>query len=153
MKRNSLLMWLVLIIGTGLLLTACGPPEAAAKPKPAEIGADGRITLTSRAVERLGIQTGEIREAPVPWWRAPVGVPLLGGNMETVVPYSAVMYGLNGETWVYTSPDSLVFVRQPVILDRIEGEIGVMLEGPPLGTLVVIIGAAELFGAETGLGK
>ena len=111
MKRNSLWVWLVLIMGTSLLLTACGSSEAAAKPKPYEVDADGRITLTARAAERLGIELSKIAEAQVPWWRAPVGVPLLGGDMEIVVPYSSVMYGLNGETWVYTSPESLVFVR------------------------------------------
>lgn len=154
MKCKTLWMWLVLTIGTSLMLTACGSSEVASKSEPpSEVDAEGRIRLTARAAERLGIEIGEITEAPVPWRRAPVGIPTLGGNMETVVPYSAVMYGLNGETWVYTSSDSLVFVRQPVVLDRIEGDIGVMLEGPPVGTPVVIVGAAELFGAETGIGK
>jgi hypothetical protein len=71
--------------------------------------------------------------------------------MQTVVPYAAVIYGQHGETWVYASPEPLVFVRQPVTLSDIEGDVGVLLEGPPVGTEVVTAGAAELFGVESGL--
>ena len=71
--------------------------------------------------------------------------------MQTVVPYAAVLYGLDGETWLYASPEPLVFVRQPVTIGDIEGDGGVLLEGPPVGTQVVTAGAAELFGVESGL--
>ena len=71
--------------------------------------------------------------------------------MQKVVPYAAVLYGLNGETWVYTSPEPLVFVRQPITVGDMEGDVGVLLDGPPVGTEVVAAGAAELFGVESGL--
>ena len=71
--------------------------------------------------------------------------------MQKVVPYAAVLYGLNGETWVYTSPEPLVFARQPITVGDIVGDAGVLLEGPPVGTQVVTSGAAELFGVESGL--
>ena len=71
--------------------------------------------------------------------------------MQKVVPYAAVLYGLHGETWVYTSPEPLVFLRQPVTIGDIEGDVAVLLEGPPVGTEVVTAGAAELFGVESGL--
>jgi hypothetical protein len=69
-----------------------------------------------------------------------------------VVPYAALIYGVHGETWVYTNPELLVYVREPVVVDYIEGDQAVLTEGPPAGTLVVTAGGAELFGAESGVG-
>lgn len=70
-----------------------------------------------------------------------------------VVPYAAVLYGVNGETWVYTSPEPLQFIRSPITIDYIEGDLAVLSEGPEVGTAVVRLGAAELFGTETGVSK
>jgi hypothetical protein len=92
------------------------------------------VILTEKAAQRLDIQT------------APIGA----GN---VIPYAAVLYGLNGETWTYTNPEPLVFVRQSIVIDRIEGDSAFLSEGPDTGTAVVIIGAAELYGAEVGVKK
>lgn len=75
------------------------------------------------------------------------------GTPRKVVPYSAVLYDVSGNTWVYTNPEPLVFVREPIVVDYIEGDLVVLLEGPSLGTPVVTVGAAELFGAETGVSK
>lgn len=78
-------------------------------------------------------------------------VELLLSGSETprkVVPYAAVIYGPNGETWVFISPEPLVFVRQPVSVDYIEDELAVLSEGPPAGMAVVTVGAAELYGSE-----
>lgn len=140
-KTVNLWTWMILLIGSSMLVTACASPADAVKSKPSEITPDGRIKLLQTASDRTGIQTGEITTAEI------------AGKMETVVPYSAVMYGLNGETWVYTIPEPLTFANEAVVLGRIEGEFAVLLEGPPVGTAVVTVGAAELFGAETGIGK
>jgi len=45
-----------------------------------------------------------------------------------------------------------VFVRTQVRVDRIDGDVALLLDGPPSGTSVVTVGLAELFGAETGVG-
>ncbi len=74
-------------------------------------------------------------------------------TLRKVVPYAAVLYGVNGETWVYSSPEPLVFVRQPILIDYIEGDMAILSEGPEAGTAVVTVGAAELFGTETGVSK
>jgi hypothetical protein len=140
MQPSSLWMWAVLVFASGLLLSACGGVTTEASiPAPAKIEADGRITLTETASQRLGLQATPISEAEV------------GGRMQKVVPYAAVLYGLNGETWLYASPEPLVFVRQPITIGDIEGDVGVLLDGPPVGTQVVTAGAAELFGVESGL--
>lgn len=75
------------------------------------------------------------------------------GSHRQVVAYAAVIYGLNGETWVYTNPEPLAFVRHYVTVDYIDGNLAVLLEGPPAGTAVVEVGAAELFGVELGVGQ
>jgi hypothetical protein len=83
-----------------------------------------------------------------------VEVPLASSGSELlVVPYSAVIYGLQGETWVYTNPERLVFVRQPITIDYIEGDRAFLSAGPALGTPVVYVAAALLYGAETGVSK
>jgi hypothetical protein len=70
----------------------------------------------------------------------------------TAVPYSALIYDTQGETWVYTSPAPRTFVRHKVDVDDIEGDVAVLDEGPPIGTVVVSVGVAELYGAETKVG-
>jgi hypothetical protein len=69
-----------------------------------------------------------------------------------VVPYAAVMYGPHGETLVYTNPEPLTFIRQPIAIDYIDGDQVVLSEGPSAGTKVVTVGVAELYGAESGVG-
>lgn len=82
-----------------------------------------------------------------------VEVSMLGsGAQQKVVPYAAVLYDRHGETWTYTCPEPLVYVRAPIVVDYIDGDLAVLSEGPPAGTEVVTAGASELFGAETGIG-
>lgn len=70
-----------------------------------------------------------------------------------LVPYSAIIYDVKGDTWVYTNPEALVFVRAPVKIDYITGQTAYLTEGPAAGAKIVINGVAELYGAETGVGK
>jgi hypothetical protein len=82
-----------------------------------------------------------------------IELTLLGNATQLkVIPYAAVLYDLHGETWVYTSLEPLVYVRHPIVVDYIDGDLAVLSEGPPAGTEVVMAGAAELFGAESGIG-
>ena len=74
------------------------------------------------------------------------------GGVKKVVPYSAVLYDPQGKTWVYTSPEPLVFVRQPIVVDFIEGDRAVLKEGPAVGTEVVTAGGAELYGVVIKIG-
>jgi len=75
------------------------------------------------------------------------------GTPRKIIPYAAVIYDPQGATWVYTNPEPLVFVRQPIVVDYIENELAILSEGPDADTVVVTVGAAELFGAETGVSK
>jgi len=83
-----------------------------------------------------------------------VEIPLVGnGEIHKKVPYSAVIYGVHGETWVYTNPEPLVFVREPIVIDYIHEDWAILSEGPAAGTDIVIVGGTELFGTETGVSK
>jgi len=130
-----------------LPLAACAPkPTAAPAEKPAIVeeipGSEfKRVVLTEKAAQRLDIQT------------APVRAEQVNGAQRLVVPYAAVIYGLHGETWAYTNPEALVFVRQMIHVDFIDGDRAVLSEGPPSGTVLVTVGGAELYGAETGVSK
>lgn len=75
------------------------------------------------------------------------------GSPRKVIPYTAVIYDLAGETWAYTSPEPLVFVRHPISVDYVGGDLAVLSDGPPSGAAVVTVGAAELYGTEFGVGK
>ena len=70
------------------------------------------------------------------------------GQVRKVVPYDAVWYDNKGKAWVYASTEHLVYVRMPIDIERIEGDLAVLKDGPPLGTQVVTTGAPLLYGAE-----
>jgi hypothetical protein len=74
------------------------------------------------------------------------------GTQQKVIPYAAVLYDTHGETWAYTRLEPLTFVRHPIVVDYIEGDLAVLSKGPPAGAEVVTAGAGELFGAESGIG-
>lgn len=78
---------------------------------------------------------------------------LANGELQKVIPYAAVIYDTEGKTWVYTNPEPLVYVRQAIVIDYIEGSRAVLLEGLESGTAVVVVGAPELLGAELGVAK
>jgi hypothetical protein len=145
-KRWMIISLLILAV---LPLVACGGSEEEAKEEPFHLeeieGSDfNLVTLTEKAAERLDIQSEEVREEEV------------DGSVKMVVPYAAVLYGLNGETWAYVrnpEPDSLKFVRTPITIEYIDGGLAILSDGPDLGTHVVTVGAPELFGADTGVGK
>jgi hypothetical protein len=137
--------WMVMILMmAGLLLAACAKaPEApASEDRPAKVehleGANPTsVVLTEEAARRLDIQTAPVREEQV------------SGAQRRVVPYAAVLYDAQGDTWVYTSPEPLTFVRNPIVVDHIDGDTAILSDGPPSGMAVVTVGATELFGSES----
>ena len=67
---------------------------------------------------------------------------------QKTVPYSALYYDAKGGAWVYVAKGPLVFERQSIGIARVAGDLAVMSEGPPVGTPVVTVGAALLYGTE-----
>ncbi|RWH31022.1 hypothetical protein [Mesorhizobium sp.] len=74
------------------------------------------------------------------------------GSMAKIVPYSSVVYDEHGDSWLYSNPEPLVFVRQKVAVERVLGDIAVLSDGPARGTPVVSVGAVELMGVELKFG-
>jgi hypothetical protein len=148
MRRNY---WLGALLVAALPLSGCAKAAlevAATRTQPARVetiqGSDQkRVVLTAKAAERLGIETAPVRD------NAPVG----GAPAGKTVDYAAVIYDPHGNASVYTNPEPLVFVRQPVTVDHIEGNVAFLTVGPPAGTAVVTVGGAELFGTEFGIGQ
>jgi hypothetical protein len=64
-----------------------------------------------------------------------------------------VIYDTEGNTWVYTNPAPLTFVRAPIFIDHIEGDQAVLSQRLDSDTMVVTLGVSELYGAETGVSK
>jgi hypothetical protein len=81
--------------------------------------------------------------------RMRVELELNGSDMKRkVVPYNAVYYDPKGNPWVYLNPEPLVFHRQRIDIERIDGNFAVLNAGPPVGTSVVTVGAPLLYGTE-----
>jgi hypothetical protein len=133
---------LVLIAGV-VSLSACGEAstgydyETASHHEPAELepikGTDvQRVIFDAEAAKAVGLQTAPIRE----------------NGQEMVIPYDAVIYGADGNTYAYTSPEPRTFVRQEISIDHVDGDSAMLSDGPPAGTEVVTVGAAEVYGTE-----
>ena len=129
-----------------VLATACGSTAGTATSnaraeEPARVepiaGTElSRVILTEEAAHRLDLQTEEARTEEVE------------GELHLVISYAALIYDVEGEAWAYTNPEPLTFVRHSLEIEDIEGDLVVLAEGPPAGTAVVTVGAAELYGAE-----
>lgn len=134
----------MMFIGASLLLPACGPSNAeGALDVPATMepiaGTEfSRVILAAEAHQRLDVQTAEVGEVP--------------GGLRLIVPHSALLYDAEGAAWVYVETEPLVYVRHAVTVDRVDGADAVLHDGPGVGTPVVTVGAAELYGVESGIG-
>jgi len=149
-SRPALVTGGVVVASAGLLtvlLTVVGPAQgessaSSGHEEPARVehreGSDiARLTLTSKAASRIDVQTAAVET---------------GRQGLQVVPYGALLYDPQGGTWVYTSPEPLVFERAAVTVSAIDDERVLLRRGPGAGTEVAVVGAAELWGAEFGVG-
>jgi hypothetical protein len=135
--------WLITGLAvTALALGACNSGTSSA-PKTeaitiAEDEASGTktLTLSEKAAERLGVETAEVA----------------GAGSAMTIPYAAIVYDASGKTWTYVTAQPLVYQRAEITVDEIDGETARLSAGPPAGTQVVTTGAAELYGAEIGVG-
>ena len=127
----------VAMLGTVLVVSGCKVDKVEEKHHPAKLEETSekgimKVVLEAQAVERIGLQTTHVVEE--------------GGRL--MLPYGAIMYDTKGQTWTFTNPEPLTYVRHKVVVEDIEGDRVTLSEGPPAGTTVVTIGATELMGAE-----
>ena len=139
LPRHGLLKVGVAAIVLTLALSGCAEIEE--KPgstyEPAKVGAADRlgvkqVTFTAEAARRVELKTvAAVRSGP-----------------HIVVPYAALIYDGQGESWVYTVSRPLTYLRAKVVVDKVEGDRVFLTSGPRVGTHVVTVGATEVYGAE-----
>lgn len=148
MKQQTLWMMVGLLL-VSLVLAACGSGASAASTEKETTytlekldGSDfNLVTLSEKAAQRLVLETGKVSEE------------VATGGKRLVVPYSALIYGLYGENWVYVTPQPLSFHRTAVKVDYIDGDKVFLFEGPVVGTEIATAAVAELYGVDTGVKK
>jgi len=136
--------WIGAVLLAAVSITACG--KSGAEPDavgPASVdtipGSDlSRVTLTDEAAKRIDLKTQAVTQ---------------GTGAETEIPYAALLYDPDGKTWTFVKSGELSFERASITVDHIEGDIAYLVAGPPVGTEVVTVGAAQLYGAEQGVGE
>lgn len=87
-----------------------------------------------------------------PGERVTVQLPLRGIAQGLAVPAAALLYDINGGTWVYEDLGGGAYARRRVEVARHAGNVVLITRGIAAGTPVVTDGAAELFGTEFGAG-
>jgi hypothetical protein len=134
----------LVLIAAGVSLSACSEApsssyssETASQHEPAELepikGTDvKRVKFSAEGAERVGLQTAQVR----------------GDGQGKTIPYAAVIYDPEGNTFTYTNPEPLVYVREKVKVDYVAGDLVVLSDGPSVGTEIVTVGAAEVYGTE-----
>lgn len=158
--RATKLWMFSMVLGFCMLLLGCGGNNHEEPSKPPAIlekvpgTTFNRVILTKESVDRIGLQT-----VPLQLFTQPIvmqtGIPnptqtapIQNASQKFTVPYSAIIYGLQGESWVYIQIKPLVFMRFAVAIDHIEGDAAILTTAPPLNTQVVSVGASELYGSE-----
>jgi hypothetical protein len=141
MRRGRRLAWLAPLCAV-LLLSGCRDVATEeevgyepSKVEPIKGSELSRVILTEDAARRIGLDT----------------TPVTSRGERTVVPESAVWVDVNGDEWVYTNPETLVFVRAQVVVERYDAGSAFLSDGPSPGTEVASIGVPQLIGSEFGI--
>jgi hypothetical protein len=91
-----------------------------------------RVKFDAEAAERVGLKT----------------VPIRQDGRKEIMPYAALIYDAEGDTYAYTAPEPLTYVRQEIKIDHYDGDSVMLSDGPPVGTEVVTVGVDEVYGTE-----
>lgn len=141
MVRQSVL-GLVLAAAVGFSLGGCAEIESVSTEpyEPAALESAGpdepaKVILTEEAVRRVALQT-----------------TVVGARAgELTVDHGALIYDKKGVPWVFAVVGPLTYVRSPVTVKHVDGDVATLSSGPPAGSEVVTVGAIELWGAELGI--
>jgi hypothetical protein len=129
----------IFLLAAGLAVAGCQEvPSNQVKSEPFELqpvkGTDlNRVKIEDKVAERIDLQTAEVRP--------------FGKNRKTI-PHLALIYNPFGKVFVYTRPAPRTYLRAPVVVERADGDQVVLTKGPPNGTTIVTVGAAELLATE-----
>jgi RND family efflux transporter MFP subunit len=118
------------------------------KPVPAPPSGDP-LAATVNVFYEVANKDGLFR----PGEKVAVTLPLRGTDESLTVPKASLYRDYHGGTWVYEQVADHKYARRHVLVDRVVGDVAVVVSGPKPGAKVVTDGAAELFGAEFGGSK
>lgn len=151
-RFQELLFSLLFVLSLGF--QGCNHYEKKSKPQPAKI--ENRqgdkipyVILTSEADRRIGIVTVPFEQNGT-----------IEGKRSFRIPVSTIVYDVEGKTWIYiqvsSETESNTYHRKQVELLKIHGNFA-FISGPfeksELERPIVSVGAAELLGTESGVGK
>lgn len=138
--RTTLIVTVVALAG---LLSGCAVTQTQAKPyepvsvaSPVASGEPKVVTFTEESARRAGVELVRVER---------------DGDL-LVVPSAALIYDKSGAVVVFTADSPLTYRRAEVTLTRDTGVKAWLSKGPAAGTLVVTIGANQVWGAEQGVG-
>ena len=77
----------------------------------------------------------------------------LGSGNRIVIPWSAIMYDINGGNWAYLRTAPYTYSRRRVEVSSVIDGFAVVTRGIDKDDEIVTTGAAEIFGTEFGGGK
>ncbi|MDX6719451.1 MAG: hypothetical protein QOJ63_1705, partial [Solirubrobacteraceae bacterium] len=113
----------VLVVALSPLLAACTQVEDSESDySPTKVTAipgrqEQQVTFNAEAVRRAGLRTAHVRRR----------------DGRSFIPYAALIYAANGDTFTYVSHRPRVYVREPIRVDHIAAGRVVLRRGPPVG--------------------
>jgi len=107
------------------------------------------IDLYFELANPSGDEATELRDGE----RVAVTLELRSADDARAIAYSAVVYDMHGNSWVYQQLEPGAFARRRVDVAFVRDGVASVRTGLAEGAQVVVEGAAELFGAEFGVGK
>jgi hypothetical protein len=134
--------------GIGDLAMRPGAAQRSAKPvhaPPTANAAAGTVDLYYELDNR--------DESLRPGQRVGAALTLTSEAESSTVPWSAVIQDIHGGAWLYEQTCERTYVRRRAAVRYVVDDTAVLAFGPPPGSQVVVTGAAELFGTETGFTK
>jgi hypothetical protein len=137
-RRPSRLRAGLALVVVGLAVSGCQEvPSNLVESEPFELeavkGTDlNRVKIDDVVAKRIDLRTTQIR----------------GSGKQKIVPHNALIYNPNGKVFVYTRSAPRTYVRAPVTVTNAVGDRVVLSAGPPVGTVIVTLGAAELLATE-----
>ena len=141
MKSNVIFLSIIFSVGPAACLKN-GPSHQKIQPAKVEKSDDStgiaRLTLTPEAKARLDIKSQAFRR---------------NADGKRIVPMSALIYDTSGASWVFVETAPAEFHREKIRVLRTQGS-QIHLEASFEESIPVVIqGAAELNGTESGVGK
>jgi hypothetical protein len=128
----------LVMVASGLALSACSEVEESVresypyKSEPIKGTGINRVTMADETADLIPVKTAPVRR---------------NGNRK-VVPHRALIYNPEGAAFVYRKPKPQTYVRAPIEVVEVVGDRAVLAGGPPVGTTIVTLGAAELLATE-----